>query len=228
MKQQHMGENLDSSFDVFKIDEESPNPASPVPAMEATKTSTKQAGWADRIGLRNLALVAAGAIGCVWAVWPSDSPNERTRSMPLPPVVRPAQSSIPAPLPSEIVPDTLPQAKPDLVTQAQFEDAAKAQSLMVSELATRVQALEAREAATKEAARARPVSTQGARSASAPRKPVHVLEEYAINTVYPDQAWIEKAGKLSVVQVGDTFDGMRVVRIDPATRIVVTSQGLIR
>lgn len=51
---------------------------------------------------------------------------------------------------------------------------------------------------------------------------------FTLNTVYRDQAWIQDAERTYIVQAGDVIDGMRVVRVDAATREVVTSSGVIR
>ncbi|OKS58498.1 hypothetical protein [Pseudomonas syringae] len=54
------------------------------------------------------------------------------------------------------------------------------------------------------------------------------LAGYGINTLYADQAWLVHDQKTFVVQVGDDVDGMRVLRIDPVARQVVTNLGVIR
>lgn len=54
------------------------------------------------------------------------------------------------------------------------------------------------------------------------------LTGYSINTIYTDQAWLAHDQRTIVVQVGDAFDGIRVLRIDPVSRQVVTNLGVIR
>jgi hypothetical protein len=54
------------------------------------------------------------------------------------------------------------------------------------------------------------------------------LAGYGINTLYADQAWLVHDQKTFVVQVGDDVDGMRVLRIDPVARQVITNLGVIR
>ncbi|KPX91111.1 hypothetical protein [Pseudomonas meliae] len=51
---------------------------------------------------------------------------------------------------------------------------------------------------------------------------------YSLNTVYADQAWIQHGEKTFVVQVGDLIDGLQIIGIDPVTRRVTTSKGVIR
>lgn len=54
------------------------------------------------------------------------------------------------------------------------------------------------------------------------------LTGYSINTIYTDQAWLAHDQRTFVVQVGDAFDGIRVLRIEPVSRQVVTNHGVIR
>ena len=51
---------------------------------------------------------------------------------------------------------------------------------------------------------------------------------FTLNTIYRDQAWIQNSDQTYVVQEGDVIDGMRIVRIDPLARQVITSLGTIR
>ncbi|MES2264679.1 MAG: hypothetical protein V4724_39780 [Pseudomonadota bacterium] len=53
------------------------------------------------------------------------------------------------------------------------------------------------------------------------------LDGYTLNTIYQGQAWIEHAGVTYAVQVGDKIGELSIVRIDPRTRHVTTSRGLI-
>lgn len=62
------------------------------------------------------------------------------------------------------------------------------------------------------------------RTSSTPKS----LAGYSINTVYADQAWLQHDQKTFVVQVGDVFDGIRILRIDPVSRQVNTNLGMIR
>jgi uncharacterized protein involved in copper resistance len=59
-------------------------------------------------------------------------------------------------------------------------------------------------------------------------KPGPVLSHYRINTLYPGQAWIEHEQRSWVVEPGSRINDLRVLRIDVATRTVVTTQGDIR
>lgn len=54
------------------------------------------------------------------------------------------------------------------------------------------------------------------------------LRDYTLNTVYREQAWIQGAERTYVVRAGDVIDDVRIVRIDPRARQVVTSRGVIR
>lgn len=51
---------------------------------------------------------------------------------------------------------------------------------------------------------------------------------FTINTIYRDQAWIQNATSTYVVQAGDVIGGLRIVRVEPAARQVVTNLGVIR
>ena len=54
------------------------------------------------------------------------------------------------------------------------------------------------------------------------------LHDYTLNTVYREQAWIQGAERTYVVRAGDVIGDVRIVRIDPRARQVVTSRGVIR
>ncbi len=51
---------------------------------------------------------------------------------------------------------------------------------------------------------------------------------FTLNTIYRDQAWIQNAERTYIVQEGDVIDGLRIERVDPNTRQVITSLGIIR
>lgn len=51
---------------------------------------------------------------------------------------------------------------------------------------------------------------------------------FTLNTIYRDQAWIQNTERTYVVQEGDVIDGMRIVRVEPLARQVITSLGAIR
>ena len=55
-----------------------------------------------------------------------------------------------------------------------------------------------------------------------------ILSGYRLNTIYRGQAWIEHAQKTYVVEAGQDFDGLKVIRVDAQARRVVTAQGEIR
>lgn len=55
-----------------------------------------------------------------------------------------------------------------------------------------------------------------------------VLPGYRLNTIYRGQAWIEHAQKTYVVEAGQDFDGLQVIRVDAKGRRVLTAQGEIR
>lgn len=52
--------------------------------------------------------------------------------------------------------------------------------------------------------------------------------DFTLNTIYREQAWIQRAERTYLVQAGDNVDGLRIIRIEPVARSVVTSHGLIR
>jgi hypothetical protein len=97
----------------------------------------------------------------------------------------------------------------------------------VRELQAKIAVLESRpsETPTKAKERIQPTRSQPAVPASTTSK---ALSGYSINTVYTDQAWLAHDQRTFVVQVGDAFDGIRVLRIDPVSRQVVTNLGVIR
>ncbi|MBI3903273.1 MAG: hypothetical protein HY306_10110 [Nitrosomonadales bacterium] len=66
------------------------------------------------------------------------------------------------------------------------------------------------------------------RAASASLGKPKTLSEFTLNTIYRDQAWIQNDERTYIVQVGDTLNGLFILRIDPAARLVSTSNGVIR
>ncbi|EFW77631.1 hypothetical protein [Pseudomonas savastanoi] len=117
-----------------------------------------------------------------------------------------------------------------LQVQNQIETFSKITSELqgqVRELQAKIAVLESRpsETPTKAKERIQPTRSQPAVPASTTSK---VLSGYSINTVYTDQAWLAHDQRTFVVQVGDAFDGIRVLRIDPVSRQVVTNLGVIR
>ena len=114
--------------------------------------------------------------------------------------------------------------------QGQMETFAKVTSELqgqVRELQAKIAVLESRQSETPPKARERIQATriQPAVPAVTTAK---ALTGYSINTIYTDQAWLAHDQRTFVVQVGDAFDGIRVLRIDPVSRQVVTNLGVIR
>lgn len=97
----------------------------------------------------------------------------------------------------------------------------------VLELQAKVAVLESRPSDTSNKPKER---IQAARNqpAVSPSNTSKALSGYSVNTVYADQAWVVHDQRTFVVQVGDTFDDIRVLRIDPVSRQVVTNLGVIR
>lgn len=145
-----------------------------------------------------------------------------------------AYSSIERPTPAQPVQE--PSSPPpvsdqiDLVqVKSEMETFAKVTSELqsqVRELQAKIAVLESRpqEPTQKPKERQeRPASIKN-QATAAPK----ALAGYGINTLYADQAWLVHDQKTFVVQVGDDVDGMRVLRIDPVARQVVTNLGVIR
>jgi hypothetical protein len=53
------------------------------------------------------------------------------------------------------------------------------------------------------------------------------LTTYALNTIFQGQAWVQHAERMYVVQEGDMIDELKIIRIDPMRRQVLTSRGII-
>ncbi|MDQ0655188.1 hypothetical protein [Pseudomonas cedrina] len=69
------------------------------------------------------------------------------------------------------------------------------------------------------------------RSAKAPSKPIGttlVNKGFTLNTIYAGQAWIQDSEQVYVVQVGDLVGDMQILSIDPKSRRVMTTKGVIR
>jgi hypothetical protein len=140
------------------------------------------------------------------------------------------------PIPAQVVEEPLspPQSAADQVDMIQLKSQLETFAKVTSELQGQVRELQAKIAVLE----SRPVDTppkakerlQAVRSQ--PVAPASVaskaLTGYSINTVYTDQAWLGHDQRTFVVQVGDVFDGIRVLRIDPVSRQVVTNLGVIR
>ena len=114
--------------------------------------------------------------------------------------------------------------------QGQIETFAKITSELqsqVRELQAKIAVLESRPQDAAPLAKERIRGTRNqpiVRTSSTPKS----LAGYSINTVYADQAWLQHDQKTFVVQVGDVFDGIRILRIDPVSRQVNTNLGMIR
>ncbi len=130
-----------------------------------------------------------------------------------------------------------PNAAPPQPTEKEVELQAK-----VDELQGRLALVEAQVAkysvkAAATASKSKPRTHRDSRSqpsrTNAPSKSPSSEEEskpigFTLNTIYRDQAWIQNSDQTFVVQEGDVIDGMRIVRIDPLARQVITSLGTIR
>lgn len=86
---------------------------------------------------------------------------------------------------------------------------------------------------TASAPRAHRVHSTPRRYVSAPPAPRPSDETvnprgFTLNTIYRDQAWIQNAERTYVVQEGEVIDGLRIERVEPNTRQVITSLGVIR
>lgn len=167
--------------------------------------------------LRSNASTSQGQQFSTQATQPTYVPNER-------------------PIPARAVEEPLspPQSVADQVemiqVKSQLETFAKVTAELqgqVRELQAKIAVLESRPVDTPPKAKERlqAVRNLPAAPASATSK---VLTGYSINTVYSDQAWLGHDQRTFVVQVGDVFDGIRVLRIDPVSRQVVTNLGVIR
>ncbi len=55
-----------------------------------------------------------------------------------------------------------------------------------------------------------------------------IVNGFSLNTIYRGQAWIQTDERTYVVQPGDVIDGIRIERVEPITRRVITSRGVIR
>ena len=51
--------------------------------------------------------------------------------------------------------------------------------------------------------------------------------DFVLNTVYRNQAWLQRGESTWVVQAGDVIDGLRILQVDAALRLVTTSRGVI-
>ncbi|SOS29990.1 putative TraP protein (plasmid) [Pseudomonas cerasi] len=145
-----------------------------------------------------------------------------------------AYSSIERPTPAQPVQE--PSSPPpvsdqiDLVqVKSEMETFAKVTSELqsqVRELQAKIAVLESRPQEPTQKPKERQERLASIKNqATATPKP---LAGYGINTLYADQAWLVHDQKTFVVQVGDDVDGMRVLRIDPVARQVVTNLGVIR
>lgn len=114
--------------------------------------------------------------------------------------------------------------------QGQLETFAKITSELqsqVRELQAKIAMLESRPSDTPPKAKERIQATRNQPAVPAVTTS-KALAGYSINTIYTDQAWLAHDQRTIVVQVGDAFDGIRVLRIDPVSRQVVTNLGVIR
>lgn len=107
----------------------------------------------------------------------------------------------------------------------------------VKELQAKVALLESK-AATPPAATPKPVPKKvvhhkvtpprPAAQSTASSGPVAKPGDFTVNTIFRDQAWIQNSERTYVVQAGDVVNGLKIIRIDPNSRRVVTNNGTIR
>lgn len=95
-------------------------------------------------------------------------------------------------------------------------------------LEKKVASLPAAAPATAKPKAAAPVSPKPAAQVAKRAPPAAKQAAFRINTIYPDQAWVDKGDRTYIVQVGDVLEGARVLRIDTTARRIVTTAGEIR
>lgn len=228
-------------MDVFA----SPAPKAGVVQPEARSRSTEDSvpngnrtSFVERVKPWHFFVVLA-VIAVIWIFVPkffrsnaSTSQGQQFSTQATQPVYVPNERPIPAQAVEE--PLSPPQPVADQVEMIQVKNQLETFAKITSELQGQVRELQAKIAVLE----SRPVDTppkakdkvqavrnQVAAPTSAASK---VLTGYSINTVYTDQAWLAHDQRTFVVQVGDVFDGLRVLRIDPVSRQVVTNLGVIR
>jgi hypothetical protein len=184
-------------------------------------------------------LSAAIVLALVWAVWPlmfKDTPFGAS-SIPQNSTAR-KYFAEPSGQGYNLADKTARIAPTEDATAALAASAAKAAELQnqVSDLQAQLAAVQANPPtcvaamlpapSTNIAPACQPSATQARRHRNV--KTRRVLSQYRVNTLYPGQAWIEHEQRSWVVEPGAMVNDLRVLRIDMATRTVVTTQGDIR
>lgn len=141
------------------------------------------------------------------------------RQKPVQPVEEPVNTTPPVSQQVELI-----QVQGQLETFAKITSELQSQ---VRELQAKIAVLESRPTDTPPKAKERIQVTRNQPAVPAVTTS-KALTGYSINTIYTDQAWLAHDQRTIVVQVGDAFDGIRVLRIDPVSRQVVTNLGVIR
>lgn len=59
------------------------------------------------------------------------------------------------------------------------------------------------------------------------RRAAHRLPAFKINTIFPNEAWLQLGSLTYCVSPGDVIKGVRIIAIDPDTDTVTTSAGVI-
>lgn len=234
-----------SDIDIFATPARKEEPVrSNDPPRESVKAMPKKSMNAATDTLKPwhfaIAILVAAAI---WIFWPMVMrPNERPS--------QPQQFSVPvvetAPDYAQSRPVKEVAAQEPVVSEIQQQQAQQQELLQgqvktlagttvelqsqVRELQAKLAVLEARPqpAAPKPRAAAAQRTRLPAAASTSTAEVAKPLAGYSLNTVYTDQAWLQHDQSTVVVQVGDIIDGMRIVRIDPVARQVVTNLGVIR
>jgi hypothetical protein len=226
-------------------------PADEEEAKKPDLTRKVESQW--RIGPLHFA-AASIILGAIWVFWPnSGTPgrdaiangnmldtnargNEKTRpdTQAVPKTAATVENRMPVSgtaLASEgVTTNAAPALLQDRILEQQAQQAL-ALIAAVDSLNARVSALEARPAPSAQAPAATN-SVPAAKKATEPQAsqsiPAPVLDDYALNTIYDGQAWIEHQQQIHVVRVGDVLGTAKVIRINARDHNVLTTQGVVR
>jgi len=236
----------DEGIDVFQERKSKVAGDKPVAASTQSDKGPSASSKMNKTPSGKAVFCVLGVIALAWALWPlfASSTNEATQRHQ---ILNPAQSMLPASAPISRESDET--AKKLLQAFEKTEANLAVTSQRISELHTENQAVAvavreiqakialfeqrlteraAHEPAATPTKVVRPAASATVINTKGSDKRPGKATDYAINTIYSDQAWLEAKDRTYIVQVGDVIDGLKVLKINAADRTVLTNAGLIR
>jgi hypothetical protein len=230
-------------LDLFQVKREAPAAQKVEPQKQTEtkplKANAQGAEGKPGKGIQGWHILAVATLaGVAWIVWPMVQPKHAnvSKSHVVSNVAPAHAESRPAPVPEQIKEapsDEITELREIVARQGGELSDLKALSASlhreVADLAAQLKANEqAQQAENKLATVTRERKTVSEQKPRVIARSNPKLEGFSINTIYRDQVWLTSGDKTFVATTGDTIDGFKITKIDPNTRRVYTSQGIIK